>query len=140
MTGINRMVGTPWHIERYERQEDDPRRHRSRCKHFERNKKSCYKRNGKCIGSAHCLEYEEIVCNKQTQNEPYAKKPIIQGATKEKSCEKFFEIGSKVKHMKYGEGEVIAVDVKTITIRFSNDRETKFDIQSCIKNGYIKKV
>ena len=42
--------------------------------------------------------------------------------------------------MKYGEGEVIAVDIKTITIRFSNNRETKFDIQSSIKNGYIKKV
>ena len=42
--------------------------------------------------------------------------------------------------MKDGEGEVIAAYVKKITIHFSNNRETKFDIQSCIKNGYIKKV
>ena len=138
MAGINRMVGTPWHIERYERQKDDPRRHRSRCKHFERNKKSCYKRNGKCIGSAHCLEYEEIVCNKQV--EFCAKNPKAQKEVKTTVQEKFCKIGEKVKHVKYGEGEVIAMDGKAVTIRFSNNRETKFDIQACIKNGYIKKV
>lgn len=54
MAGVNRMVGAPWHVERFERQEDDPRRHRSRCKYYNKTTKHCVKRNGKCIGAAHC--------------------------------------------------------------------------------------
>ena len=59
MAGVNRMVGTPWHVGKFERQEDDPRRHRVRCKHYNKVDKNCFKRNGRCIGSAHCLEYDE---------------------------------------------------------------------------------
>ena len=55
------MTGTAWHVERYERGEGDERRHRSHCKYFVKEHCQCKKRNGKCIGSAHCPEYEKII-------------------------------------------------------------------------------
>ena len=68
------MTGTSWHVERYERGEGDERRHRSHCMYFVREYCQCKKRNGKCIGSAHCLEYEKVterVEEKEVKKEKY---------------------------------------------------------------------
>lgn len=56
--GLNRLTGTPWHIENYHRAEDDNRRHKSKCKYY--NKSKCEKFGYPCYGSAHCEEYIEI--------------------------------------------------------------------------------
>lgn len=56
--GVNRLQGTPWHAEQVHRAEDDDRRHRSRCKNYIDDSGQCSRRNGKCIGSAHCMEYD----------------------------------------------------------------------------------
>ena len=59
MKGIKHMTGTPWHVEKFTRQEDDPKRHRSRCVHYESASKYCSYRCGQCVGSAHCSQYKE---------------------------------------------------------------------------------
>lgn len=53
------LTGMPWHVEKYVRQEDDPRRHRSRCLNYSKNTKFCVFMRGQCIGAAHCLHYKE---------------------------------------------------------------------------------
>lgn len=58
--GVEKMVGTPWHVERMHRQEGDDRRHKSRCEYYCLGNNNCEKRHGKCIGSAHCEEYKEL--------------------------------------------------------------------------------
>ena len=54
---INKLEGTPWHIERFHRKEYDDRRHKSRCKYY--TKEKCTKLGHRCYGSAHCLYYVE---------------------------------------------------------------------------------
>ena len=56
---IERMVGSPWHVEKMVRQEGDPRRHRSRCIYYDKKNSHCPKVVGKCVGAAHCSYYEE---------------------------------------------------------------------------------
>ena len=56
---IERMVGSPWHVEKMVRQEGDPRRHRSRCIYYDKKNSHCPKVVGKCVGAAHCTYYEE---------------------------------------------------------------------------------
>lgn len=53
------LTGSPWHIEKYTRQEDDPRRHRSRCVNYNATTKHCSYRCEQCTGSAHCSHYQE---------------------------------------------------------------------------------
>lgn len=67
MAGINRMVGTPWHVERFEREEGDARRHRSRCKYYGGKPDGhCRFFNGRCHGTAHCRYYDETAERKES--------------------------------------------------------------------------
>ena len=51
------LPDTPWHIEYPRKDEDEPRRHKSRCIHFAND--ICFLRHEKCCGSAHCRNYTE---------------------------------------------------------------------------------
>ncbi|MBP3209918.1 MAG: hypothetical protein J6M64_08455 [Oscillospiraceae bacterium] len=63
------ISGTPWHVERFTRAEGDERRHRSRCIHYIKERKTCIKVAGPCNGAAHCKYYKEVVKNNDsTQN------------------------------------------------------------------------
>ncbi|MDO5292979.1 MAG: hypothetical protein Q4F05_09535 [bacterium] len=58
------IQGTPWHIGFTKTQEGDRRRHRSKCKSYDFEKKRCSNRKSlylgmHCGGSAHCDYYEE---------------------------------------------------------------------------------
>ncbi len=64
------ISGTPWHVERFTRAEGDERRHRSRCIHYIKERKTCIKVAGPCNGAAHCKFYKEVVKNNtSTQND-----------------------------------------------------------------------
>lgn len=55
----NKMTGTSWHIEKAVRKPNDGRRHKSRCKYYDKVKNYCNKECYKCIGSAYCMNYKE---------------------------------------------------------------------------------
>ena len=59
MSDLNKMSGTPWHIEKMHKKDGDGRRHRSRCIYYEHTDQSCNRRMFKCKGSAHCEFYKE---------------------------------------------------------------------------------
>lgn len=60
MTNISKLQGTPWHEERVHRAEGDERRYKGRCIFYVDSSNQCKKRNGICIGSAHCDEYNAM--------------------------------------------------------------------------------
>lgn len=58
------MTGTPRHAERVHRSEGDKRRYKGRCKYFNYENDYCSKRCGRCMGSAHCDEYDALTDEK----------------------------------------------------------------------------
>lgn len=63
--GINSMKGTPWHVETIKKEENDDRRHKSRCKYYKNN--HCIYYNRICTGSAHCDIYSEINIERKSE-------------------------------------------------------------------------
>lgn len=57
--GVRNLSGEPWHVEGMYRGEGDDRRYKGRCKYFSYDKEYCSYRYGRCMGSAHCDQYEE---------------------------------------------------------------------------------
>lgn len=78
MPDISKLQGTPWHAERVHRAEGDDRRYKGRCKYYVDSNKQCRRKYGKCIGSAHCDEYDamtdEEFKNKQAKARKLSKK------------------------------------------------------------------
>lgn len=54
-----------------------------------------------------------------------------------KDEDKLRKKGTKVLHMKYGKGIVIAADDAYTTVRFENGREIKLSISTCIENKLV---
>lgn len=59
--GANRLQGTPLHAEQFNRAEDDNRRYQGRCRYYSDDDGQYNCRCGKCIGSAHCMEYDVMI-------------------------------------------------------------------------------
>ncbi len=73
--GISQLEGTPWHIEKAHRNENDDRRHRNRCKYY--SKEKCTKLGYKCYGSAHCIYYIEVKEKNVVSSEKYISRKMI---------------------------------------------------------------
>ena len=58
--GVSRTTGSVWHAERVHREEGDERRYKGRCEYYIYENKRCSKRNERCMGSAHCMNYKAI--------------------------------------------------------------------------------
>ncbi len=58
--GVSNMKGTPWHLERVQRKDDDERRYKGRCKYYNYDGDKCTYKVLKCTGSAHCNKYVAI--------------------------------------------------------------------------------
>lgn len=58
--GINKLAGTPWHMETLRRREGDDRRYKGRCFYYQYKSNRCTHRNTKCTGSAQCPRYKAI--------------------------------------------------------------------------------
>jgi len=71
---VSGLQGTPWHVERFHREEGDPRRHRSRCKHYNKEEKRCVLRGYNCYGAGHCDLYAE---KPETKKEIPREQPVV---------------------------------------------------------------
>ena len=99
--GVRRMTGTPWHVERYARDEGDERRHR--CVYYRKSDAHCSQYSGKCRGSAHCPYYREY--DPEEEAEP-ASKPATEKKMSDWEAKRLFPVGCRVKHKSYGAGTV----------------------------------
>lgn len=57
MANPSQLTGVPWHVEIPTMDENDTRRHKSRCEHYDNG--HCKQYATKCSGSAHCVYYLE---------------------------------------------------------------------------------
>ena len=57
--GLSELTGTPWHVDKYHREEGDNVRHKSKCRYY--YKGECRKLGFRCYGSAHCEHYIETI-------------------------------------------------------------------------------
>ena len=76
MSDLNKMAGTPWHIEKMHREEGDERRHCSRCIYYNCAEPTCKRRMLKCKGSTHCDFYTEKSVQLPKKNSPVTTKKI----------------------------------------------------------------
>lgn len=141
MAGISQLTGTPWHVERFARQEDDQRRHKSRCVYYGKVDSYCSQVVGQCRGSAHCPYYSETISKKifDDNNGFESKEKAVED--EEKILYKMsllFPAGTIVKHKKFGNGIVQNVNNRKITIRFSDENKV-LDLMLCAKNSLLTK-
>lgn len=71
MGSIKRMTGTAWHVNALRKNEEDIRRHKSRCVFFNKENGLCSKVVSRCPGSAHCKYYSENANKKNTEQDKY---------------------------------------------------------------------
>ena len=76
--GVRNLSGTPWHVEKMTRKDGEDRRDKRRCEFYAYNENFCRRRNGKCIGSAHCSDYAAISEEAFKQRQNQRKKPKTQ--------------------------------------------------------------
>ncbi len=89
MGNLERMVGSPWHVEKMTRSEGDDRRHRSRCIHYSGKQEGhCDYFCVKCRGAAHCEKYDEYQIPKN-ENESLQQTSNTNSAKKTDSCIEF---------------------------------------------------
>lgn len=62
--GLSRMEGTSWHVGYILKKENDPRRHKSRCK-YHREDGTCSYKLHKCDSSSHCKYYVDKTLEKE---------------------------------------------------------------------------
>lgn len=68
MDDKRKLTGHPWHVEYLKMDEDDTRRHKSRCIYHLKNN-YCRKTSGNCFGSSHCSFYKESATKQLNQNQ-----------------------------------------------------------------------
>ena len=146
MAGLNRLTGTPWHVDRFARKEGDPRRHRSRCANYDPVEKSCCFRT-RCIGSAHCDSYREESPDIVKEKNKRAAKARRYNKTKvfydkkvqEKVTNIYYRPGDRVMHKKYGVGLVTESTLEKVSVRFYEDNtERTFVPEFCYKQGLLE--
>lgn len=139
---LREFSGTPWHKERYSREEGDDKRHRSKCIYFRKCDKYCIERFETCIGSAHCPNYK-VKCEKTCDSNDLLTlskqtKKITSGKKSEPKDK--FPVNSKVKHSKFGIGIVKEISNEKVTIIFENGPTMKFNLDICLDGKLLKRI
>lgn len=101
---ISQLTGTPFHIGRFKRSEDDPRRHKSHCIHYRKSDKRCTFLNKICHSSSHCDFYSDTQVNSS-----YKVKEIKLGQQEDKKLELTHlpqKNDRRVIHKVFGEGVI----------------------------------
>ncbi len=139
MTSVREMQGVSAHLEFLHKDEDDERRHKTRCVHYKDGYCKYYKR--KCYGSRFCEVYEVPKTTAEpvkVNTEPIVKMPEFTDKELELKS-KFSTLGTLVWNNKIGDaGEIVKVDENYITIKYDNGTQTTYDINVFVKSKDIK--
>lgn len=109
MKRFGKIQGTPWHIETIRKHENDPRRSKNKCIHYDNG--FCNEYFHQCFGSAHCSKY--IAKEKKVDNlkevKPKKKSQNFDIATNGTLCGTF-----KIKYLSSGivKNYTVGVDIR----------------------------
>lgn len=137
--GVSQMTGTPWHLETLKTKEGEPRRHRRKCRFYDKETAFCSRISFKCGGAARCSHYEEIVLQPEepeTQPAPEPA-PAPASATPQPDARRLFPKGCRVRHRRMGPGVVKKSGNETITVAFDSGEVMKLAVSVCLKNGLL---
>ena len=144
------LTGTPWHVDRFVREEGDPKRHRSRCAFFCKSNpySSQCGMHGHCIGSAHCQFYREKTRENITDASEITKEDTLTSiknsmkkrVERERSNQKPFPVGSFVKHQTFGTGHVKSIKENYVKVEFDSGKIADFDIDICLSKRILRVI
>ena len=152
--GVNQMTGTPWHLETLKMDENDDRRHKSRCIYYYKANKNCKRLNVKCPGSAHCDHYKEdptrirAIPNPQSSSSVYKPRTtaVVSNHTDaqravvseiEYDGTMLYPIGCHVRHKTHGLGVVSKVEKDYVTVDFDEGFSKELGVEYCAKNALL---
>ncbi|MBR6821704.1 MAG: hypothetical protein IKM87_00885 [Clostridia bacterium] len=143
MVDSKKITGTPWHPEYLKRDEEDKRRHRSRCRYYDKKGSYCNKGLVKCLGSSHCEFYEETK-DRETQRHKrqvsYTKNALALKHNGLVSTNNPFIIGSKIAHKEFGTGIVTGFSNGVLVILFDNGEKKNLQLSQCIRNLSLRRI
>ena len=119
--------------------EDDPRRHKSRCEHYRKSDGWCCVNKGHCHGSRNCGDYSELTIPDDSIPPATPKKPEKENQPKPQTQEDLLRrVGTRLKHIIYGEVTVQSSTDKNITVITSSGKIHTLQITECIEQNIIK--
>ena len=151
--GVNQMTGTPWHLETLKMDENDDRRHKSRCIYYYKANKNCKRLNVKCPGSAHCDHYKEDPTRIRAVSSPQASTNIYRPKTAVSAINQnsskaivskieydgtiLYPIGCHVRHKTHGLGVVFKAEKDYVTVDFDEGFSKELGVEYCAKNALL---
>lgn len=150
MPGLNQFTGSPWHKEKMVREDGDPRRHRGKCKFYNKETRYCAAISSNCFGAAHCGYYKERPQITKDDKTSGNWRPKVQKVDKYAQYNKkknqaykkkvSLTVGSKVKDPTYGEGVVKNIYNGLAIVNFKNVGDVLMDTRTNSKSGTLHKV
>lgn len=131
--GRAELTGTPNHIEYLKKAEDDDRRHRSRCIHYEKGNAFCRYFKEKCRGSAHCPRYREQEIKVPSPDMKKDQSPKYANVGNDQTI----RVGCKIKHIGYGVGTIMEYTDGDIRVAFEDGKEIVFNLEYALNKGYM---
>ncbi len=140
MASVKEMQGIPAHLEFLHKDENEARRHKTRCVHYKDGYCKYYKR--KCCGSRFCEMYKEskiMVEPIKTNAEKLTAKALEFTDEELELKNKFSVLGALVWNSKINyAGKIIKVDKNYITIKYDNGTQITYDINVFVKSKNVK--
>ena len=129
MTRLKSISGTPWHFGTISLNEDDERRHQSRCIHFDKDTRSCSYYREHCRGSAHCMKYLEV---RQCDTDAIKKANTYDHKINSlKSSKENIEVKNT--------SEIQYIDIEEIAVlKISSKNDVSNEVLNKVKNYYIE--
>lgn len=142
--GVNRMTGTPWHVEVLRNNEGERKRHRSRCIYFDRKSKKCRKNRFNCFGSAHCDDYKEkdvAPTEDRSDAEATTHSESRTNAKRQTTPDVALNIsiGDRIIHKRWGAGIVINIENDIIKLLFDDGNMKSLVFSEVVRNGLLKR-
>lgn len=140
MARVKEMQGVFAHLETLHKDEDDKRRHISRCIYYEDGYCHCYKR--KCYSSRYCESYKEY----EYESEIIKENTIISTKTEPKLTSEELELknkfsipGTLIWNNEINDaGKIIEVNNINITIKYDNGEQKSYNLDVFIKSKNVK--
>lgn len=153
MASLNRFTGSPWHVDKWTRDDGEPRRHRSKCRYHSANTNHCSQINSNCFGSAHCQYYKERSASEtssKSQNSNWKPKTKRKNKyaqyNKPKSSQdlsnkkKPLTVGSRIIDSTYGRGTIKSIYNGLAVVAFDGIGDVLVDIKTSEKSGALRKI